>query len=68
MEDLLNRKIKLSILQKNELFEWFKNKQDIILKKYQEIDKLEFEINQKIYEIYELTNEEIEFIEMNISS
>lgn len=53
----------LSLEQKEELQNWFKKKQKELQDLQNEIDKLDREIDQEVYKLYGLTQEEINVIE-----
>ena len=54
---------KLTLSQKEELISWYKQKADALNKLKSEIDKLDHEIDQEVYKLYNLTPEEISMIE-----
>lgn len=63
IEELEKQKIKLSLTQKEELIIWYKEKSDKLNKIKQQIDALNNEIDQEVYKLYNLTDEEIKIIE-----
>ena len=65
IEELEKQKVKLSLTQKEELITWYKEKSDKLNKIKQQIDTLDIEIDQEIYKLYNLTDEEIKIIENN---
>ncbi|MBE7713763.1 MAG: hypothetical protein E7Z87_08465 [Cyanobacteria bacterium SIG26] len=65
IEELEKQKIKLSLTQKEELIIWYKEKSDKLNKIKQQIDALNNEIDQEVYKLYNLTDEEIKIIENN---
>jgi type I restriction-modification system DNA methylase subunit len=56
-------KIKLTLSQQDEWEEYFNNYKNEILKLQMQIDKTDKEIDQMVYELYGLTDEEIEVVE-----
>ena len=65
LEELEKQKVKLSLNQKEELIEWYKDKSDYLNKIKTQIDELDNKINQEVYKLYKLTDEEIKIIEEN---
>lgn len=63
MEELEKQKVKLSLTQKEELINWYKNKSEQLNKIKEQIDTLDSAINQEVYKLYNLTDEEIKIIE-----
>jgi type I restriction-modification system DNA methylase subunit len=58
--------IKLSMMQKEELQQWFKKKQKEVLSLQDKIDKLNKDIDQEVYKLYGLTKKEIAVIEGSV--
>jgi hypothetical protein len=56
-------KINLNIGQKEELQPWLKEKQSSLAVQQRKVEKLEYEINRKVYQLYGLTEEEINILE-----
>lgn len=63
IEELKKQKVKLSIKEEKELIEWFKEEQKQILDIQQKLDRLDYEVDQEVYKLYNLTDEEIKLIE-----
>lgn len=63
LEELEKQKVKLSLTQKEELINWYKNKSEQLNKIKEQIDTLDSAIDQEVYKLYNLTNEEIKIIE-----
>lgn len=62
--ELLNKqKIKMSIEGKEAFNNWLKEKQHNLLKLKQQVSLIEGEINQEVYKLYNLTEDEIRIIE-----
>ncbi len=57
------KKIKLTLSQQDEWEEYFNSYKEEILKLQKQIDKTDKEIDQMVYELYGLTDEEIEIVE-----
>lgn len=62
-EELEKQKVKLSLTQKEELIKWYKEKSEYLNKIKEQIDTLEHQIDQEVYKLYDLTDEEIKIIE-----
>lgn len=65
LEELDKQKVKLSLSQKEELIKWYKDKSEHLNKIKQQIDTLDGIINQEVYKLYNLTDEEIKIVEEN---
>lgn len=65
LEELEKQKVKLSLNQKEELINWYKDKSEYLNKIKTQIDELDNKINQEVYKLYKLTDEEIKIIEGN---
>ncbi len=65
LEELEKQKVKLSLSQKEELINWYKEKSEQLNKIKQQIDTLDHQIDQEVYKLYNLTDEEIKIIEEN---
>ena len=65
LEELEKQKVKLSLSQKEELINWYKKKSEQLNKIKQQIDTLDKQIDQEVYKLYNLTDEEIKIIEEN---
>lgn len=63
LEELEKQKVKLSLNQKEELINWYKEKSEQLNKIKQQIDTLDHQIDQEVYKLYNLTDEEIKIIE-----
>jgi len=61
--ELKKKKIKLSFSQQDEWEEYFKNYKDAINELQKQIDKTDKEIDQMVYELYGLNEDEIEIVE-----
>ena len=68
VEELEKQKVKLSLTQKEELINWYKDKSEQLNKIKQQIDTLDHQIDQEVYKLYNLTGEEIKIIEKICSS
>ena len=62
-EILSKNKTILNVKQKEDLFQWFKAKQEIQRQFLNEIKSLENQIDQEVYELYGLNDEEIKLVE-----
>lgn len=65
VKELSKQKIKLKLQEQDEWEEYFLEYKNNIIKIKQEIDKTDSEINNMIYKLYDLTDEEIKIIEEN---
>lgn len=65
IEELEKQKVKLSLSQKEELIAWYKEKAEKLNQIQSEIDKLDKTIDQEVYKLYNLTEEEIKIVEGN---
>lgn len=65
IEELEKQKVKLSLSQKEELIAWYKEKSEKLNQIQSEIDKLDKTIDQEVYKLYNLTEDEIKIIENN---
>ena len=63
MEELEKQGVKLSLSQKEDLISWYKTKSELLDKIKSEIDTLDRQIDQEVYKLYNLTEEEIRLIE-----
>ncbi len=63
--ELKKQKVKLSLPQKEDLISWYKDKSEQLNKIKQKIDTLDHSIDQEVYKLYNLTDEEIKIIEEN---
>jgi len=61
--ELNNQKIRLDINQKEKLFIWFIKKQKELKDLEIEINKIDYEIDQIVYKLYKITEDEIKTIE-----
>ncbi len=57
------QKLDLQVAEKEELFTWFKSKQKELQVLLTEINSLDNQINQEVYNLYGLTDEEIRVVE-----
>ena len=55
--------MKLSLSEEEDLRSWFKDKQVKLLELEKQIQVLDKSIDKEVYELYELTGEEIKIIE-----
>ena len=65
IEELEKQKVKLSLSQKEELIAWYKEKSEKLNKIQSEIDNLDKTIDQEVYKLYGLTDDEIKIVENN---
>ncbi len=65
IEELEKQKVKLTLSQKEELIAWYKEKSEKLNQIQSEIDNLDKTIDQEVYKLYNLTDEEIKIIENN---
>lgn len=65
IEELEKQKVKISLKQKEELINWYKEKSEQLNKIKQQIDTLDHQIDKEVYKLYNLTDEEIKIIEDN---
>jgi len=63
LEELTKQKIKISLKDQDEWKEYLNNNSKILKNLNNQITEIDNEINRKVYEIYELTPEEIHLIE-----
>lgn len=63
LEELEKQKVKLSLTQKEELITWYKEKSDKLNKLQTEINNLDKIIDQEVYKLYGLTDDEIKIVE-----
>lgn len=63
LEELEKQKVKLSLNQKEELINWYKDKSEQLNKIKQQIGTLDHQIDQEVYKLYNLTDEEIKIVE-----
>jgi len=63
LEELEKQGVKLSLSQKEELLNWYKQKSDELNDLKTQIDQLDHSIDQEVYSLYNLTPEEIKIIE-----
>ena len=66
IEELEKQKIKLSLVQKDELHVWFRSKQKTAMGFNEVIKKLNEEIDATVYKLYELNESEIKLIEKDV--
>ena len=64
--ELKKQKVKLSLVQQDEWEEYFNSYQSEINQLQTEIDKTDKEIDQMVYQLYDLTDEEIAIVENSI--
>lgn len=62
-DELEKQKVKLSLIQKEELCDWYKQKSDKLNDIKQKITALDNAIDKDVYTLYNLTDEEIKIIE-----
>ena len=65
VSELKKQKIKLSLVQQDEWEEYFTAYKNEINQLQLEISSIDKEIDQMVYELYELTEEEIKLVESN---
>ena len=65
LEELDKQKVKLSLNQKEELIKWYQDKSKVLNDIQKQIDTLDQQIDQEVYKLYNLTDEEIKIIEEN---
>ena len=63
IEELEKQGAKLTLAQKEDLITWYKTKSDLLSSIKAEIDRTDHEIDQEVYNLYGLTDEEIKIIE-----
>ncbi len=63
MSELNKKKIKLTLTQQDEWEEYFNAYKNEIVELQKTIDETDKEIDQMVYELYGLTNEEIAIVE-----
>lgn len=63
LEELEKQKVKLSLKQKEELIEWYQDKYKVLNDIQKQIEALDQQIDQEVYKLYNLTDEEIKMIE-----
>lgn len=63
LEELEKQKVKLSLIQEEELITWYKEKSDKLNKLQTEINNLDKFIDQEVYKLYGLTDDEIKIVE-----
>lgn len=63
LEELEKQKVKLSLNQKEELIKWYQDKSKVLDDIKKQIDTLDQQIDQEVYKLYNLTDEEIKIIE-----
>jgi len=68
LAELKKSKIKLSLSEETEWMEYFNEQKAKALELKAEIDKTDKEIDQMVYELYGLTDEEIKIVEENVKS
>jgi hypothetical protein len=66
LNELTKQKIRIPIKQQNEWEEFFNNSQSKCRNITKQIDNIDRKINQLVYKLYELTEEEIKIVESNI--
>jgi len=65
ISELEKQKVKLSISQKDALLQWFDNRKNELNNLYFKINQTDNAIDQEIYKLYKLSNEDIKIIELN---
>lgn len=63
ISELNKQKIKLTLEQQDKAYEWLNTKKEKLKNQEKEIYKINQEINYKLYNLYNLSNEEIDIIE-----
>ena len=63
LEELQKQGVKLSLSQKEDLIGWYKNKSELLNDIKTQIETLDKEIDQEVYKLYGLTEDEIKIIE-----
>jgi len=63
LEELEKQGVKLSLSQKEELLTWYKQKSETLTNIKNQIDTLDRSIDQDVYKLYNLTEDEIKIIE-----
>lgn len=63
IEELKKQKVKLTISEEKELMEWFKAESSKLIELEQQINELDKNIDQEVYQLYGLSDEEIQIIE-----
>jgi type I restriction-modification system DNA methylase subunit/REP element-mobilizing transposase RayT len=66
LKELSKAKIKLSLSEESEWMNYFKEQKQIAIELKTEIDKTDKEIDQMVYQLYGLTEEEIQIVENSI--
>lgn len=66
-EMLDRKKVKLDLDKKEELFTWFRTKQSELQKIQNKINSIDNQINQEVYKLYGLTDDEIKTVESSIT-
>lgn len=66
IEELEKQKVKLTLSQKEELISWYKEKSENLINLQKQINSLDKSIDTDVYNLYCLTNEEIDIIEQTI--
>ncbi len=62
-EELQKQGVKLSLSQKEDLIGWYKNKSELLNDIKTQIELLDSEIDQEVYKLYGLTDDEIKIVE-----
>ena len=63
LDELQKQGVKLSLSQKEDLIGWYKNKSELLNGIKTQIETLDKEIDQEVYKLYGLTEDEIKIIE-----
>ena len=66
-KELIKQKIKLTLKEQDEWEDYFDEYKEGIIKLQKQVKEIDTEINQMVYKLYGLTNEEIELIKDNYS-
>lgn len=67
LKELKSNKIRLSLSEEAEWFEFFNSKKQIAVDFKEKIDRLDTEIDQVVYELYGLSGEEVIIVEESVS-
>lgn len=67
LEELKNKNIKLSRQEESEWMRYFKEQKERLMEIQEEINQTDREIDQLVYELYGLTDEEIKIVEESVS-
>lgn len=66
-DELKKKKVKLSLNEQEELMQWYKDKQTVLFDLEKQINELDKEIDNEVYLLYGLTEEEIQTISLTKS-